>query len=154
MKYPRWFKKLEKKYCEYCGKQMFPKSWVSPKREYWESEKRFKVKKYCNNKCRSNELKEQKPEDNYFYGKSLTPWNKGKIKKGGWHVKQASGYVRVFSSKGKWKYEHRIVAEKNLGLTDDLCVHHKNDKKWDNRVENLEVLTTSEHRKRHGAKTK
>jgi len=49
-------------------------------------------------------------------------------------------------------YEHRLIAEQILGryLNDDEVVHHKNGKRWDNRLENLEVLFKVEHSKLHG----
>jgi hypothetical protein len=44
-------------------------------------------------------------------------------------------------------YEHRLVMEEILGrrLRRDEHVHHRNGKRWDNRPENLEVMTASEH---------
>ena len=58
--------------------------------------------------------------------------------------------------------EHRLVAEKYLlnetnsveingerYLKPEYDVHHKNFDKLDNRVENLEVLTRSDHLKLH-----
>lgn len=47
--------------------------------------------------------------------------------------------------------EHRRVMEQVLDrpLSRDEHVHHKNGLKWDNRPENLEVLSTAEHGQRH-----
>jgi hypothetical protein len=47
--------------------------------------------------------------------------------------------------------EHREVMERVLGraLTADEVVHHKNEKRDDNRPENLEVMTRAEHARLH-----
>jgi hypothetical protein len=47
--------------------------------------------------------------------------------------------------------EHQVVAEKKIGrrLRPDEIVHHKNDDRTDNRPENLEVKTRSEHSRIH-----
>lgn len=68
-----------------------------------------------------------------------------------------SGYLYVQSpkhpkcSKKGYVAEHRLIAEKIIGryLTDDEVVHHINRIKTDNREENLQVMTKSEHIKLH-----
>lgn len=47
--------------------------------------------------------------------------------------------------------KHRIVVELSLGryLLPEEIVHHKNGDKMDNRIENLEVMSLSEHAAEH-----
>lgn len=48
-------------------------------------------------------------------------------------------------------YIHRLLSISEYGFekTIDKEVHHKNRIPWDNRPENIEPLSTSEHRRRH-----
>ena len=76
-------------------------------------------------------------------------------KKGGiGHKKKRSdGYISVYfpdhprSSNDGYIMEHDLVMECLIGrhLKNDEVVHHKNRKKDDNRKENLQLMTKSEH---------
>ncbi|MDL0127054.1 HNH endonuclease [Halobacterium salinarum] len=46
---------------------------------------------------------------------------------------------------------HRLLAVAEYGFEEvsEMVVHHKNGIRWDNRPENLELMTSSEHSKHH-----
>lgn len=52
---------------------------------------------------------------------------------------------------GGYQYEHRYVMEQHLGrkLERNEIVHHINEDPKDNRIENLRLMTNSEHMKLH-----
>lgn len=103
-------------------------------------------KRYCSRSCANSVNK--KGNKNFW--------------KGGKHYTSA-GYIYVFSPKHPnanqkgYVLEHRLVMEKHLGRylekNNKICgteqVHHRNDIKDDNRVENLELINVKDHRRKH-----
>jgi uncharacterized protein (DUF1330 family) len=79
-------------------------------------------------------------------------WKGGKfVTVSGYRVIKAENHP--FAYKGYIR-EHRLVMEQNLGryLSKGEEVHHRNGDKLDNRIENLVVLSASEHAQLHQPK--
>jgi len=136
---PKWFKEEMLKTCPICKNKFYPKEWFSKKRRYCESLVRYSKKKFCGRECRVEFERRKTPEENYFYGKKLVPWNKGKRKD--WKIKQASGYIRVIHPDGSFDYEHRELVKAPKGMV----VHHIDGNRSNNSLDNLMVLTQQEH---------
>ena len=85
-----------------------------------------------------------------IYGQKHPNWKGGKII-------DKTGYVRIWIAPKQWRYEHRLIMEKKLGrnLLRTEIVHHKNEDKHDNNIENLILFKNNQehlafHRKKIG----
>ena len=102
-------------------------------------------------KTRTSAKRNQNGEKNHM-------WKGGKIKNdAGYIMVRCPDHPRAEANSG-YVFEHVLIAEERLGrkliffgVNDPRSevVHHKNEKKYDNRPENLEVMTFSEHVKLH-----
>lgn len=94
--------------------------------------------KYCTNHCANQIIKK--------FGKDHRRWNNGEA-----HC--SSGYIMVLTSRKprKYTFQHRLIMQQHLGreLLLSEIVHHKNHNKSDNRLENLQVVSRSEHIRLH-----
>ena len=88
--------------------------------------------------------------------------NKGKRRRqdyefGGHEKKRRDGYIKVYApdhphcTADGYVMKHILVVEKEIGryITKDECVHHINRIRDDNRIENLRLMTKSDHMSMH-----
>lgn len=76
---------------------------------------------------------------------------------GGHAKKRNDGYIKVYcpthqaATKDGYVMEHRLIMENLIGrqLEQNEVVHHKNHTRDDNRIENLQLMTISEHMSMH-----
>lgn len=97
-------------------------------------------RRYCSREC-SNPARGTKGPKNHRW-------------RGGRRIRR-DGYV-LLNLGGREVLEHRHVMSQIVGrpLRSDEHVHHKNHNKADNRPENLELLTHSEHSALHASRTR
>ena len=151
----RTSKKWNNTKCDACGKMFHRKPSLAKK----------SINNYCSKECRKmSRSAKMSGENNPQYGKkgeASAAWKNGRYK-------TRMGYILVqcpdhpFCQKTGVVLEHRLVAEKHFltnensvvvngkrYLKPELIVHHKNHIKSDNRPENLEILSESEHQTMH-----
>lgn len=118
------------------------------KKRRWQTKSNYKKRKtdFC-----------QKCNGTHSRGSLHWNWRGGKYINNG----KYKGYIQVcvtpehrfycMAGKRHSVPEHRLVMAEYLGrpLTKDEIVHHKNGKKTDNRIENLELTTNGKHCKDH-----
>ena len=119
-------------------------------------------RKHLNNRAKEKISRANKG-NSFGKGHKVSEYGKRKISeanslKGIGHKKiRADGYVSIYfpdhpkSSDDGYIMEHVLIMECFVGrwLTDDEVVHHKNRIRHDNRIENLQLLTKSEHSRLH-----
>lgn len=88
-------------------------------------------------------------------GAKLPRGDKASNWKGGRHL-DSNGYIIVYAPDHPYAVrhyvlEHRIIVEREIGrqLIPSEIIHHKNGIITDNRPENLEIMTRSEHKRFH-----
>ena len=94
--------------------------------------------RFCSCACKG------KWQSEFSVGDKNPAWNGGRF------LDPASGYIYI--RRGcRYIGEHRLVMEQHLGraLASSEHVHHLNGDKVDNRADNLEVVSASEHFRRH-----
>ncbi len=114
--------------CDHCSKEYA----VYPSQLKWNQIREHK-KNFCSTQC----------QNKFYSGDNHPNWIGGSIE-------HATGYIKDYVDK-KYTARHRIFMEELVGrkLSEDEVVHHKNGNKHDNRIENLEIMTRSEHAKHH-----
>lgn len=90
---------------------------------------------------------------NHKSGSDHHRWNTGRMLNEDGYVKVRVGADHPLADQNGYAYEHLVVwcAAGRLRPVDGETLHHKNEDKTDNRIGNLELLTRSEHNRRHNA---
>ena len=74
-----------------------------------------------------------------------------KLGKGAGTSLKPNGYIEITMGENKGKGQHRILMEQHIGrkLNSSEVVHHIDKNRSNNKMNNLELMTRSEHAKHH-----
>lgn len=77
--------------------------------------------------------------------------SRAKKGKGSGVTVKSSGYVAITMGEHKHRSQHVVLMEQAIGrrLADDECVHHIDHDKHNNSLDNLQLMTKSEHARLH-----
>ena len=115
--------------CQFCGK------------EYMVNERRrLAISKFCSRSCRGSGPNPKKSHHSFTHPRWVPIGTRREWK----------GVLMVKTEDG-WEREHRVVAGAPSRSRHEqwLIVHHRNEDPTDNRPENLQVMTQSEHAQLH-----
>lgn len=121
-------------------------------------------RKYRTERSKQKISKANKGRKSVLKGTHLSEERKEKLRisksKGIGKKELHNGYYRIYfpdhpkSDARGWILEHTLIMECYIGrwIKDDEVVHHKNEIRTDNRIENLQLMTRKEHSKYHRLK--
>lgn len=109
-------------------------------------------------KTKSNLCRKHYIESSPYFGESR---EKNFNWKGGRFINDA-GYIMIrqpehpFANNIGYVREHRLIMEQHIGryLKREEIIHHRNEVKTDNRIENLEIINKSDHARKHNTKNR
>lgn len=89
--------------------------------------------------------------DNHPKGSFCHRWNNGKIISSGGYVKLRVGKGHPLADSNGYAYEHLIIwiSAGNSKPPKGYLLHHKNEDKTDNRIQNIECIPRVFHNKHH-----